>query len=112
VQAKVLKGTQESALESIPQPQFNRDAAIEPRKYASTVGPFWRGSQAEQDPRAQVAQEPLVGGGSGAMELVHYHDVESVGPNVIELGLAQGLNRREHVSPLVGPVAVDEELAE
>ena len=87
MQSKVRKRAQQTAVERIPQPQFDGNATIEPLEYASTVSSFRGRRQSEQNPRPQMVQQARVGRGGRAMELVDDDNIERVRRDLVKVDL-------------------------
>jgi hypothetical protein len=111
VQPEVMERAQQAAFERLPQAQLDRNAPIEPVQHALAVSAFRCGGQAHEVLRAEVIQEPFVGGCRGVVELVDDDDVERIRLETRQLQLRQRLHGREHVPPLPRPISVHVQLA-
>src|SRR5207245_4949595 len=74
--AEVLKGSEELAVERVPETHVERGATIGPAPNVEPVRSFGRRSEREQYARLQVVKEAPIRGGLGMMELVDDDDIE------------------------------------
>jgi len=112
VHAEAVEGREQVLLEGVPEAQLVGHAVVEPAQHALAVGALGGRGEAEQTPRAEVAEQAGVAGGLGVVELVDHDDLVEVGVEGPEAPRGQGLGRREDLRADGGPRAVDEELAE
>lgn len=109
---EVVEGGEQALIEGAPEAKFGSDATVEPVEDVEPVGSFGGGGEAEQQLGAEVIEPAAVAGGGGVVELVHDHDVESVGGDLGQIALGEGLHRGEHMAPLAGHLTIHVELAE
>ena len=70
------------------------------------IGAFGSGRQPKQDLGAQAFKNPAIRRCCRVMKLIYDHNVERRRIDRPNINLRQRLNRREHVSPIVGTMAV------
>ena len=87
------------------------------------VGAFRRGGETQKDSGRpsnrvylialeEMFEQPSIRRRRRMMEFVDNYDIERVRIELLQVDLSERLNGREHVVPLVGPVAVDVEFTE
>ena len=112
VQPEVLERAQQAALEGIPQPEFDGNAAIEPLEHAlPSVRSGVAVSPSRMRGRRWFNRRSYVGAAAWWNSSTTTTSNAS-GANVVEIDLRQRLNRREHMPALLGSMAIDEQLAE
>ena len=123
MQSEILERAEQPSLERVPEPHFHRDVIVEVVKDIVGVGAFRRGGETQKDsgrPSSRVYlialeemfEQPSIRRRRRMMEFVDNHDIERVRIELLQIGPCERLNGREHVPPLVGPVAVHVEFTE
>jgi len=72
---KILEGAQQSLLECIPQPKFDRNSVTKPVKNVLGIRSLWRGSEAQEKARLKMLQQPTIGRCRCMMKLIDDDDV-------------------------------------
>ena len=96
----------------VPEAQFSGDAITEPVQDRQAIGPLRGRRETQQLDRLKVLEQALVRRRGRVVELVHNHDVEVVGCDLVDAAGIQALDRGEDVLEIPRPVTTNPLLTE
>ena len=111
VHTEIVERTQQSLVESIPQPGFPGDASVEPLEHRPAIGALRRSGQPEENLRLESLQKAFVARSGCVMKLIHDDHIESFGIDII-YSICQGLDRGKDVTAFIWTLAANEPFPE